>query len=275
MPSREQWPLWYYQDLVGVLQGPFDAPSMLKWYQSGALPDGLLVHAAPPPAADGSAAATPSGAGGFRPLGELLAMARAGAGAGDGAEGASVGPGAGVAEVQQQQQQQQQRSQQQQRNYHQQPQRSLQRQAAPRRAGVDVLPAPDQAAECAATTAGPAYEPAADERRAALERLLLGGGAELWWRALLPGGDRVGPFRAQQMAAWLLRGQPPKGIVGTSRNGGGRGGAGVAHPPDCDAVLLCGMLAADYNPQSEGQASHAPRPPRLRLRARPRARARV
>jgi hypothetical protein len=38
LPSADDWPKWYYQDLTGDLQGPFDAQTMIRWYQEHQLP---------------------------------------------------------------------------------------------------------------------------------------------------------------------------------------------------------------------------------------------
>uniref|UniRef100_A0A383VCF2 GYF domain-containing protein n=1 Tax=Tetradesmus obliquus TaxID=3088 RepID=A0A383VCF2_TETOB len=38
LPSADEWPKWYYQDLTGDLQGPFDAQTMIRWYQEHQLP---------------------------------------------------------------------------------------------------------------------------------------------------------------------------------------------------------------------------------------------
>ncbi|WIA19303.1 hypothetical protein OEZ85_003937 [Tetradesmus obliquus] len=38
LSSADEWPKWYYQDLTGDLQGPFDAQTMIRWYQEHQLP---------------------------------------------------------------------------------------------------------------------------------------------------------------------------------------------------------------------------------------------
>jgi hypothetical protein len=38
LSSADDWPKWYYQDLTGDLQGPFDAQTMIRWYQEHQLP---------------------------------------------------------------------------------------------------------------------------------------------------------------------------------------------------------------------------------------------
>jgi hypothetical protein len=61
------------------------------------------------------------------------------------------------------------------------------------------------------------------------------------WRALLPGDDRVGPFSPAELVGWLVRGAPaPKGVPSADA-------ARVREDPGL--VQLCGILAADYNPQ--------------------------
>jgi uncharacterized RDD family membrane protein YckC len=76
LPTPEEWPTWYYQDLAGALQGPFEVGAMIKWYQDGALPGDLLVCGVSPL----DKPARPQGFAAFRPLQALLADAAAGRG---------------------------------------------------------------------------------------------------------------------------------------------------------------------------------------------------
>jgi hypothetical protein len=65
--------------------------------------------------------------------------------------------------------------------------------------------------------------------------------SDVRWRALLPSGDRVGPFSPAEMVGWLAKGgPPPRGVPGADA-------ARVKQDPGM--LLLCGILAADYNTQ--------------------------
>lgn len=71
-----------------------------------------------------------------------------------------------------------------------------------------------------------------------LQQLL--GNSSLKWRAILPSGDRVGPFSSADMVGWLMQGKAPRGV---SREDAGK----VLTEPE--SLQLCGILANDYNAQ--------------------------
>ncbi|KIY99906.1 hypothetical protein MNEG_8057 [Monoraphidium neglectum] len=324
LPTQDEWPTWYYRDLAGALQGPFEVGAMVKWFQDGALPGDLLVCGV----SCLDRGARPAGFGGFRPLKALLADAQAGrnyvpvraSGNGGAAAALRGGLGAGGAQqrghldqggsdvqgalqyalpqhfaVQQQLSQFQafsqftpQQQQQQQAFAQQLGQQQLQPQAAhggrgarpgvpaqqqgrqvgglqfdtplptdprgtkapapqaPPRAPPAAGPSPPLPADAAPAGAG-GPEPGSEEWVAIVGRLV--GGGDLKWRAILPSGDRVGPFSVAQMTAWLLQGEPPKSMKAPAKGGGGsRHGSGDMRP-DPDELLVCGLLSSDYNAQ--------------------------
>jgi hypothetical protein len=61
------------------------------------------------------------------------------------------------------------------------------------------------------------------------------------WRAILPSGDRVGPFTADELRGWLLKGRAaPKGVGAADAKQALR---------DMGSLQLCGIAARDYNNQ--------------------------
>lgn len=84
----------------------------------------------------------------------------------------------------------------------------------------------------------------AGDQQAGLQQLL--GGQGLKWRAILPSGDRVGPFSGSELADWLGgggargRGRVPKGV-------GWEDAQEVSSDPG--SLKLCGIVTSDYNAQ--------------------------
>lgn len=93
--------------------------------------------------------------------------------------------------------------------------------------------------------AGEGLTPGSAAWAAALQALLSrqgcsGKAADVKWRVIIPDGDRLGPFSAADMQAWLLQGRVPKGLSKQQA-------AAVAEDPA--SLQLCGILASDYSAQ--------------------------
>jgi len=127
------------------------------------------------------------------------------------------------------------------------------------RAGYSRLPSAAAAAggpvKTGSSAGAPGLQPGDPAWAAALQQLL-SCSSDVKWRAILPSGDRVGPFSASELAGWLGggggRGRAPKGV-----------GSAEARDVEADqgALQLCAISAKDYNPQKlpgEG-SSEAPR----------------
>lgn len=69
-------PRWYYQDLQGQLQGPFDASTMSRWCGEGALPGDLKCLGVHPQ--DSNLGVNSAALSAFQPLSKLLENAQAG-----------------------------------------------------------------------------------------------------------------------------------------------------------------------------------------------------
>jgi len=112
---------------------------------------------------------------------------------------------------------------------------------APARKAAAKEPADAPGAAGSQAAAGPA--PGSSAWKAALQQLL-SCSSDVKWRAILPSGDRVGPFSASELAGWLGggggRGRAPKGV-----------GSAEAREVEADqgALQLCAISAKDYNPQ--------------------------
>jgi len=84
----------------------------------------------------------------------------------------------------------------------------------------------------------------AGDQQAGLQQLL--GGQGLKWRAILPSGDRVGPFSGSELAGWLGgggatgRGRAPKGVDWEDAQ---------EVSADPGSLKLCGIVTSDYSAQ--------------------------
>ncbi|WIA10102.1 hypothetical protein OEZ85_010309 [Tetradesmus obliquus] len=117
---------------------------------------------------------------------------------------------------------------------------------------AEVLPAAAAAAAAAAggeaevdAAAGSSLTPGSAAWAAALQALLSrqgcsGKAADVKWRVIMPDGDRLGPFSAADMQAWLLQGRAPKGVSKQQAS---------AAAADLASLQLCGILSTDYSAQ--------------------------
>jgi hypothetical protein len=105
--------------------------------------------------------------------------------------------------------------------------------AAPTATALYTKPTPAAAAIAAA---GP--QPGSAEWASACNELF--SRSDVRWRALLPTGDRVGPFSPAEMVGWLGMGRAVKGVSRADARA-------VAAAPG--ALQLCGIAASDYNAQ--------------------------
>ena len=237
-------PVWWYNDLYGQKQGPFDPDSMARWCAKSELPMDLLccgVHHL-------DRACPPSNLQLFRPLAELLAEVESGKDyrpvrtAPTPVQGSPLvnnqqasKPAASPQTVsrtwsnnddltlqgdqrsmpnrpQQQQQQQQWRAS---------PTPPTRASPSPGAAGTPQQRPPFPMTQGAPAAAAVSAPPAAGGEgapelvrgspawNAALQKLLSregfsGKDADVKWRVILPSGDRVGPFSGDQLLSWLL-----------------------------------------------------------------------
>ncbi|WIA30175.1 hypothetical protein OEZ86_000267 [Tetradesmus obliquus] len=115
---------------------------------------------------------------------------------------------------------------------------------------AEVLPAAAAAAAAGGeaevdAAAGSSLTPGSAAWAAALQALLSrqgcsGKAADVKWRVIMPDGDRLGPFSAADMQAWLLQGRAPKGVSKQQAS---------AAAADLASLQLCGILSTDYSAQ--------------------------
>uniref|UniRef100_A0A383V3E9 CCHC-type domain-containing protein n=1 Tax=Tetradesmus obliquus TaxID=3088 RepID=A0A383V3E9_TETOB len=117
--------------------------------------------------------------------------------------------------------------------------------AAPQAAAAAAAAPPAATATMQPLAAAEGLTPGSAAWAAALQALLsrqgcAGKAADVKWRVIMPDGDRLGPFSAADMQAWLLTGRAPKGLSKQQA-------AAVAEDPE--SLQLCGILASDYSAQ--------------------------
>jgi hypothetical protein len=90
------------------------------------------------------------------------------------------------------------------------------------------------------TSSGRMLQPGRPDWAAALKSLMSVSAKDaLKWRAILPSGDRVGPFSSGDMVGWLAGGgRAPKGVSGADVR---------ALEADQGVMMVCGIVGSDYS----------------------------